>query len=121
MSLTNENLKALYLDHHNCDLREQWSAGCDFEMQRMITADDYEIYWATYPGEAISIEDHIYQYTHNLLDVLQEKIKECDKVYCDEDLYLELDPDWQEWCEDEGLIEYDDDEEKYVIAEDKEE
>lgn len=121
MSLTNEQLKDLYLDHHNCDLSDEWSQGCDFEMQRIITADDYEIYSATHPGERLVVEDHVYQYSHSLIDKLKEKIKECDKVFCDEDLYLELDPDWQEWCEDEGLIEYDDDNEKYVIAGDKEE
>jgi len=120
MPLTNEKLKELYLAEHNCVLEQEYTGGYDFQMEFMTTADDYEVYFARHTGEDVAIDTHIYYYANDLIEVLKEKIQECDKVYCGEDLYLELDPEWHEWCEDEDLIEYDDETEEYVIA-DKEE
>ena len=114
------NYKQVYLDYHNCTLESDYSSGYDFEMSTEYTADSYNVYLCKYVGEPTYIADHVYYYTNDLEDVLKEKIEECDKVFCDEEIQDELHIEWEQWCEEEGIIKWDDDNEEYKIAGDEE-
>jgi len=113
--------KQLYLDHHNCTLESDYTGGYDYEMSTECTADSYTIYLCKYVGEQTIISENVHYYAHDLEDVLKEKIDECDKVFCDEEIEDELHLEWEQMCEEAGLIEWNDDEEEYqVVGEDEE-
>lgn len=115
------NYRELYLNHFNCTLENDYSSGYDFEMSREYTADDYDVYLCIHPGESIYVSEHIYYYINNLEDLLLEKIDECDKIYCDDGIEEELYIEWMNLCESKGLIEWDDDNQEWVIAGEKDE
>lgn len=112
--------KELYLDHHNCTLESDYTGHYEFEMSTEYTADDYNVYLCKYPGEQTIISENVYYYAHDLEETLKEKIEECDKVYCCEEIEDELHIEWRQWCEQAGLIEWDDDKEEYKISGDEE-
>ena len=90
-------------------------------MSREYTADDYDVYLCIHPGESIYVAEHIYYYINNLEDLLLEKIEECDKIYCTDGIEEELYIEWDQLCEKNGLIEWDDDNGEWVIAGEKDE
>ena len=110
------NYKKLFLDHFDCTLETEWTSGYDFEMSTEYTADSYDVYLCRYAGESIDICENVYYYVHDLEDILMEKIDECDKVYCDEGILDELHIEWEQRCEENGLIEWDDDNQEYVVV-----
>ena len=115
------NYKKLYLDHHDCTLESDYTSGYDYEMSEEYTADSYSVYLCIYAGETVDLSENIYYYTGDLDELLKEKIEECDKIYCAEEIEDELCIEWRDWCEDEGLIEWNDEEEEYeVVSEDDE-
>lgn len=120
----NINYKQLYLDHFDASLDiEEFNDGYDVEMSVECTADGYDINVCRYPGESIIIEENIYYYTHDLTDVLREFVKDGLAIYCSEDIYDEnyIKDEWEHWCEDEGLIEWDDEASEYILAGDEDE
>ena len=108
--------KKLFLDHHDCILESEYTSGYDYEMSEEYTADSYSVYLCKYANEEIDLTENIYYYTSGLDDVLKEKIEECDKILCTEGIEDELYIEWRDWCEDEGLIEWDNDNEEYIVV-----
>lgn len=108
--------KKLYLDHHDCILESDYTSGYDYEMSTEYTADSYDVYLCRYYGESVDICENVYYYTNDLEDILFEKIEECDKIYIDENIEDELLLEWEQKCEENGLIEWDDEAQEYIIA-----
>tara|TARA_R100000152_G_C6618479_1_gene69987 strand:+ start:137 stop:529 length:393 start_codon:yes stop_codon:yes gene_type:complete len=117
--------KQLFLDFHNARVDiDEYKGGYDFEMTEEYTADGYSIYLCRYYNEAIVLEENVYYYTHELTDKLKELIEDGNYIYIAESIYDEnsMDEEWVNWCEDEGLIEWDDDRGWYkVVGEEDEE
>lgn len=115
----NINYKQLYLDHHDASLDiEEFSGGYDFEMSEEYTADGYSVYLCRYHNDSILLEENVYYYTHELTNKLKKMIEEGLNIYCSDNIYDEcyIKDEWEQWCEDAGLIEWNDDEDKYEIV-----
>ena len=115
----NINYKQLYLDHFDASLDiEEFNDGYDVEMSVECTADGYSIYVCRYHGESIIIDEHVFYYAHDLTDKLKEFIQDGHTIYCSEEIFDEnyIEDEWEQWCEDAGLIEWNDDEDKYEIV-----
>jgi hypothetical protein len=112
------NYKQLFLNHHDASLDvDSYDISYDFEMSEEYTADGYSIFLCRYYSESIVLEENIYYYDHDLLDLLKEKIEEGLSIYCPlvDNLYLE-EQQWIDWCEDAGIIEWDNDESEWELV-----
>jgi len=113
------NYKQLYLDHYDASLdTDEWNGGYDYEMSEEYTADGYSIYLCRYSEESILLEENVYYYTHELTDKLKEMIEDGQSIYMAESIYDEnsIYDEWVHWCEEQMLIEWNDDEGEYEIA-----
>jgi hypothetical protein len=67
------------------------TGGYDFEMSTEYAPLIVMMYtYADTQVNQLDICENIYYYSHDLEDILMEKIEECDKVYCDEGIEDEL-------------------------------
>jgi|14BtaG_2_1085337.scaffolds.fasta_scaffold02130_3 hypothetical protein len=118
------NYKQLYLDHHGSTLDTvDYKGGYDFIMNQEYTADGHDVFLCGDGRSPVSISEDVYYYAHDLTDVLKNAIQNAQAIYCGEEIYDEcyIKDEWEQWCEQEGLIEWNDDEEKYeVVGEDDE-
>lgn len=113
------NYKELFLDHYNARLETQdFKGGYDFEMSEEYTADGYSIYLCKYFNDTIQMDENVYYYTHELTDLLKEKIELGENIFMSEGIYDEngIDDEWTDWCEQAGLTEWDDEAQEYIIA-----
>tara|TARA_R110000803_G_scaffold15726_2_gene43357 strand:- start:360 stop:710 length:351 start_codon:yes stop_codon:yes gene_type:complete len=115
----NINYRELYLNHQGAEVDSDWDGGYDYTMSAEFTADDYYIFLCRYEGEEVSIAEDIYYYPNNLLDVLKDKVDEGLKIYCDEEILdkCSVESEWENWCEEAGLIEWDDHTSDWKLAE----
>lgn len=110
------NFKELYLNHVESEVETTWNDGYDFTMTAEYTADDYNVYLCKYEGEDMNLNENIYYYANNMLDILKEKMAEGLKIFCDDEIYEDchIDSEWEALCEDAELIEWDDEEDQWV-------
>jgi hypothetical protein len=116
----NINYRELYLDHQGAEVEDTWGGGYDYTMSAEYTADDYNVFLCKYEGTGqVCLSEDVYYYPSNLLDVLKEKIDEGLKIYCDEEILEEcsVESEWEHWCEEANLIEWDDKDGDWKIAE----
>ena len=115
--MNNNKLKELYLEHHGSTLDiVDYKGGYDFVMNQEYTADGHDVFLCSDGRSAVSISEDVYYYAHDLTDVLKNAIHNGQSIYCGEEIYDEcyIKDEWEEWCLDDGLVEYNDDDELVI-------
>ena len=115
--MDNSKLKELYLEHHGSTLDiVDYKGGYDFVMNQEYTADGHDVFLCSDGRSAVSISEDVYYYAHDLTDVLKNAIHNGQSIYCGEEIYDEcyIKDEWEEWCLDDGLVEYNDDDELVI-------
>lgn len=114
-------LRELYLEHYGSTLDTvDFKGGYDFIMNQEYTSDGYNVFLCHDGRSAISISEDVYYYSHELTWVLKDAIQGAQSIYCGEEICDELfiDDDWEEWCLEDDLVEYNDKDELVIKDED---
>lgn len=101
--MTNTERVEAYLKHLGTKIStaHEDESSAEFVIYRQDTADGYEVFIAKYNNDKpLIIEDELHYYSHDLLSVFMERIKDCKSIYIDEDVYND------QYMEDDLVEEY---------------
>ena len=122
--LTKQNFKEIYLEHVGSTITHDFEKPkYDISIETATTADSYELFVVREDSTNynIDISEDVYYYNYDLTEKLKDSIDCGMDVYMCEGIYDELyiDGEWEEWCHESGLIEWDDDSEEFKIVGDE--
>ena len=122
--LTKQNFKEIYLEHVGSTITHDFEKPkYDISIETATTADSYELFVVREDSTNynIDISEDVYYYNNDLTEKLKDSIDCGMDVYMCEGIYDELyiDGEWEEWCHESGLIEWDDDSEEFKIVGDE--
>ena len=122
--LTKQDFREIYLDDAGSTLSHEFNKPkYDVSIETATTADSYELFVVRENSinYNIDISEDVYYYNSDLTEKLKDSIDCGIDVYMCEGIYEELyiDEEWEEWCHEKGLVEWDDEAEQYKIVGDE--